>query len=990
MRHAVPHPAPHAATDPTRPVHGPSRNDARTPRRRIAPLRAMLCSLLLASAAPNAHALSEVTGFGSNPGNLRMFTYIPAALPANAPVVVALHGCAQSAASYDAETGWQMLADRWKFALVLPQQQSGNNSTSCFNWFEAGDIARGQGEALSIKQMVDRALANHQGDASRVYVTGLSAGGAMTAVMLATYPDVFDGGAIVAGIPYNCGTGTTAAFSCMNPGSNLSPAAWGNKVRAASSHAGPWPRVSIWHGDADTTVRPANATESMEQWTNVHGIDQTPDVSDTLAGYPHKVYHDAAGTPLVETLLVTGMGHGTPVDPGAGETQCGTAGAYILDVNICSSYYIGRFWGLDNLDAVPPTVAITAPANGATVSGTVQVTANASDDVGVAQVEFLLDGALLGSDATAPYATSWNSATAANGAHVLAARATDLAGNVRTSASVTVNVTGGIVDTTPPTVQLVFPQPGATLSGSVTLAAAAGDDFGVTAVDFLLDGALLGSGNRSGQAGPWTLDWNTTGTANGAHTLAARARDAAGNTTTGSAVAISVNQNVAALDETFSNRDGDTSYFDRTGWSGDFVADAANATLGVGASQSSYGAASSGAGCAGWLKTKFLERSVTLGAAPRLSYARRLDLKANINTSTSAYFRVKIGATTVDERVVTYATYADADWQRREEIDLAAFANQTVTLRFEVGANTNVCLEAWARARVDDIRIANAQQDADIVPPSVNLTAPANGASVSGSVDLVATASDASGVAKVEFYADGTLLGVDTAAPWSLTWNTATHANGSVALMAKAYDPAGNVGTDADTTVTVANGGGGSTPVVATFANEDANDGYVKANADGSAAAVGTLESSMGLALGRGTDGKHNRSLLSFDTSSLPDGAALLSATLTVAYRSASGNPWNDPAGNTLVIDVRNGCFGACAIEAADHGAAATATNVANLLRFTGGTQASSAFSAAGLAAIHRSGRTQLRLRFANPPAATNHVWIDRGATATLRVEYLP
>ena len=186
----------------------------------------MIASLALCACAvaSPAFALSEVTGFGSNPGNLRMFKYVPSGLPAGAPMVVALHGCAQSASSYDDETGWQLLADRYRFSLLLPQQQSANNSSSCFNWFEAGDTARGQGEALSIKQMVDRMIADHGVATSRVYVTGLSAGGAMTSVMLATYPDVFAGGAILSGLPYRCATTQTAAFSCMNPGSDLTPA----------------------------------------------------------------------------------------------------------------------------------------------------------------------------------------------------------------------------------------------------------------------------------------------------------------------------------------------------------------------------------------------------------------------------------------------------------------------------------------------------------------------------------------------------------------------------------------------------------------------------------------------------------------------------------------------------------------------------------------------------------------------------------------------
>ncbi|TCC30279.1 alpha/beta hydrolase family esterase [Kribbella speibonae] len=117
-----------------------------------------LLAAVLSSPVPRAEAagLEEVTGFGSNPGNLRMFRYVPPGLGAGRPVVVALHGCTQSAAAYDDEPGWVAMAQRAGFALVLPQQLSANNASACFNWFEAGDTARGGGEALSIKQMVDR------------------------------------------------------------------------------------------------------------------------------------------------------------------------------------------------------------------------------------------------------------------------------------------------------------------------------------------------------------------------------------------------------------------------------------------------------------------------------------------------------------------------------------------------------------------------------------------------------------------------------------------------------------------------------------------------------------------------------------------------------------------------------------------------------------------------------------------------------------------
>ncbi|MBV1788352.1 hypothetical protein KQ940_09815, partial [Marinobacterium sp. D7] len=78
------------------------------------------------------------------------------------------------------------------------------------------------------------------------------------------------------------------------------------------------------------------------------GTDNTtPDVENTVKGYPHKVYQDDQGNALIETYLITGMGHGAPVDPGTGEDRCGVPGGHILDADICASYFIGKFWGLD-------------------------------------------------------------------------------------------------------------------------------------------------------------------------------------------------------------------------------------------------------------------------------------------------------------------------------------------------------------------------------------------------------------------------------------------------------------------------------------------------------------------------------------------------------------------------------------------------------------------------------------------------------------------
>lgn len=296
--------------------------------------------------------LTEVDDFGSNPGQLRMFKYVPEGLAPGRPLVVALHGCTQQASGYDDETGWVALADRHRFALLLPQETV--NIARCFRWFDLAHSRRDQGEALSIRQMVEKMVGDHRINANRVHVTGLSAGGAMTAVMMAAYPEMFAGGAIIAGVPYRCaGTESEAQSSCglfgrpLARGKDMTPRQWGDLVRAAGGHQGPFPRVSLWHGNRDATVNPVVLNELMEQWTDAHGIDQTPDVEDQPAGHLHRRYQDSEGRALVETWLIEGLGHGTPVNPGAGDEHCGRAASFVLAAGICSSAYILRFWGLD-------------------------------------------------------------------------------------------------------------------------------------------------------------------------------------------------------------------------------------------------------------------------------------------------------------------------------------------------------------------------------------------------------------------------------------------------------------------------------------------------------------------------------------------------------------------------------------------------------------------------------------------------------------------
>ena len=135
-----------------------------------------------------ATELQEVPGFTGGPGAVRMLQHVPAGLPEGAPLVVVLHGCTQTAGAYDLGAGWSTLADRHGFAVLYPEQTRANNSNLCFNWFQPQDVARVGGEAQQIRQGVARMVALHGVDPKRVYVTGLSAGGAMTAAMLATPP----------------------------------------------------------------------------------------------------------------------------------------------------------------------------------------------------------------------------------------------------------------------------------------------------------------------------------------------------------------------------------------------------------------------------------------------------------------------------------------------------------------------------------------------------------------------------------------------------------------------------------------------------------------------------------------------------------------------------------------------------------------------------------------------------------------------------------
>ncbi len=299
------------------------------------------------STAQAVTSLQAVASFGANPGNLLMYTYAPQGIAPGAPVVLALHGCTETAADYEA-AGWDALADTYKFYVVYPQQQSSNNVESCFNWFgntsgSTADITRGQGEAASIAQMVDYMKSTYSVDPKRVFVTGFSAGAAYAVALLALYPDVFAAGASFSGVPFGCATTLSSAYTCMDSATTNTPAQWGALAKKGfPGYAGPYPRLSVWQGSADTTVSTSNLGEIVQQWVNVTGASTTA-TSGTVAGFPHDEYANGSGVVEVESYSITGMSHGVAIDPTNG---CGAASTYFVDEKICAVEYVASFFGL--------------------------------------------------------------------------------------------------------------------------------------------------------------------------------------------------------------------------------------------------------------------------------------------------------------------------------------------------------------------------------------------------------------------------------------------------------------------------------------------------------------------------------------------------------------------------------------------------------------------------------------------------------------------
>ncbi|MEH1031335.1 PHB depolymerase family esterase [Micromonospora profundi] len=288
-----------------------------------------------------AASLTEVTSFGDNPGRMRMHVYVPDNRPANPAIVVAMHGCGGSGPGFYSGSEFASLADRYGYVVIYPSATQQAGFGNCFDtWSDAAKRRGGGSDPVSIISMIRYVQQQYGGDPNRVYATGSSSGGMMTNHMLALYPDVFKAGAAFMGVPFNCFANAAdyppGASQCTGGNMNRTPQQWGDAVRQAyPGYSGPRPRVQLWHGTADTLVPYSLLQETIEQWTNVFGLSQTPTSTDTpQANWNRRRYADSSGTVQVEAYSIQGAGHSLP--------SAGMAAAALA------------FFGLTNPPTTPP------------------------------------------------------------------------------------------------------------------------------------------------------------------------------------------------------------------------------------------------------------------------------------------------------------------------------------------------------------------------------------------------------------------------------------------------------------------------------------------------------------------------------------------------------------------------------------------------------------------------------------------------------------
>lgn len=218
------------------------------------------------------------------------------------PLVVMLHGCTQTADDFAAGTRMNFLAEAGELLVVYPEQAVAANSSRCWNWFRATDQQRDQGEPSLIAGITQQVMAEYQVEASGVYVAGLSAGGAMAAIMAAAYPDLYAAVGVHSGLAPGSAHDLPSALQAMQHGGH----------RAGSASVDRVVPLILFQGDNDSTVHPQNADVLIRQWIAVPGKPQVTVHEGQVTGgkaYTRGVYRDLNGQAVVERWTIHGAGH---------------------------------------------------------------------------------------------------------------------------------------------------------------------------------------------------------------------------------------------------------------------------------------------------------------------------------------------------------------------------------------------------------------------------------------------------------------------------------------------------------------------------------------------------------------------------------------------------------------------------------------------------------------------------------------------------------
>lgn len=267
------------------------------------------------------------------------------------PVVFVLHGCSQSAEGIAKQTQWNVLADKYGFYVVYPQQNLINNPSLCFNWFSSEDVQKNMGESLSIKEMLKHMIDNYPIDDARIFVYGVSAGAAMSVVLMSNYPEIIDGGAILAGGPFMPELTDLKRMELMFTPKDNSAESLGNPIKKNnSSFTGNYPRVVIIQGKNDLVVNPKNADLLIKQWSFLHNVDAI--LTDTIASFNESRdvtkfdFKNSDEETKIVYYEINRMGHSIPIDPGSLPNQGGEKTMYAIDKDFFSTYFIARDFGL--------------------------------------------------------------------------------------------------------------------------------------------------------------------------------------------------------------------------------------------------------------------------------------------------------------------------------------------------------------------------------------------------------------------------------------------------------------------------------------------------------------------------------------------------------------------------------------------------------------------------------------------------------------------